>query len=400
MPDLYPLARQLLWRLRPEAAHKIALGALRAGLGFLASNERAGEPNHPSLVQSLWGIRFDNPVGIAAGFDKDALVPDKLLECGFGAVEIGTVTPRKQTGRPAPRLFRLDRDRAIINRMGFPSAGLDVVEKRLSRLNRGHGVLGINIGKNRDTEIASSDYIEGIRRMGPLADYLVVNVSSPNTPGLRDLQRRAPLEELMRELIGARDKTKAGLPLLVKIAPDLSQEERADIAAVALELEIDGIVIANTTITRPPDLKSREAGEEGGLSGPQLFELSTTLLFDMYRLTSGRIPLVGVGGISTAEDAYAKIRAGASLVQIHSALIFSGLGLVTRIKAGLVALLSADGFSSITEAVGADHSDRATPLMCRQPQDGEPQTSSETNSVLSRRGKMPAFPGVPESSAA
>lgn len=360
MPDLYPLARQLLWRLQPETAHKVALWSLRAGLRFLASNERPGSPDHPSLAQSLWGLHFENPVGVAAGFDKDARVPDELLRCGFGAVEVGTVTPRPQPGNPAPRLFRLDRDNAIVNRMGFPSAGLGKVAKRLSHHRKELGILGANLGKNRDTQLARMDYIEGIRRMAPLADYLVINISSPNTPGLRDLQRHAPLKALMEELIKYRDDAGITVPLLIKIAPDLSEEERVDVATVAQDLRIDGIVIANTTIARPPTLKSREAVEPGGLSGPQLFELSTKVLFEMYRLTSGRIPLIGVGGISNARDAYTKIRAGASLIQIHSALIFSGISLVSRIKTGLVEYLSADGFSNIAEAVGADHKGRVS----------------------------------------
>lgn len=393
MPDFYPLARQLLWRLPPETAHKVALLALRAGLGFLASTERADHRDHPSLGQSLWGLRFDNPVGVAAGFDKDARVPDELLKRGFGAVEVGTVTPRKQTGNALPRLFRLDQDKAIINRMGFPSAGLDVVENRLKRRKKQRGILGVNIGKNRNTTIVSSDYIEGIRRMTPLADYLVVNISSPNTPGLRDLQRRAPLEALMTELIEARDRTEIRLPLLVKIAPDLSQEECSDIAAVALALGIDGIIVANTTLARPTDLKSREASEQGGLSGPQLFEASTNLLFEMYRLTSGRIPLIGVGGISSAEDAYAKIRAGASLVQIYSGLIFGGIGLVTRMKARLVELLSADGFSSITEAVGADHKGHMSRSMRH-----EMRRTTELLATQRQKANPPQV--VPESSAA
>jgi dihydroorotate dehydrogenase len=232
--------------------------------------------------------------------------------------------------------------------------------------------------------------------MAPLADYLVINISSPNTPGLRDLQRRAPLKALMEELIGARKGTGISLPLLIKIAPDLSQDEREDIATVALELGIDGIVIANTTIARPPGLISREAGERGGLSGPQLFELSTKLLSEMYRLTSGRIPLVGVGGISSAEDAYAKIRAGASLVQIHSALIFAGLNLVRRIKNGLVELLSADGFSNITDAIGANHTHS---MRAQTSEMGNPPSSS-ARSKSSRRGDMPTLPAVPKSSAA
>jgi dihydroorotate dehydrogenase len=355
MPDLYPLARPFFWLLPTEKAHKAALYALRAGLGCLASGERPGQPNDPSLGQTLWGLEFSNPIGIAAGFDKDARVPDALLKCGFGSVEVGTVTPRPQRGNPGRRLFRLDQDEAIINRMGFPSDGFDVVAKRLKGRKKAAGVLGVNIGRNRNTTLAVSDYVEGIRRMASLADYLVVNISSPNTPGLRDLQKREPLLALMTELIKTRNETGHDLPMLIKIAPDLSEQERSDIAAVALTLAVDGIVIANTTVTRPQDLKSPQAGEEGGLSGRQLFQMSTDLLFDMYSLTSGQIPLVGVGGVFSAETAYAKIRAGASLVQVHSALIFAGLALVTRIKDGLVRLLHADGFANIAEAVGADH---------------------------------------------
>ena len=355
MPDFYPLARPLLWWLPPEMAHKAALRALKAGLGFLASTESPRKADHPSLHQSIWGLHFKNPVGIAAGFDKDALIPDPLLNLGFGSVEVGTITPRRQTGNPAPRLFRLDQDKAIINRMGFPSAGLDIVEERLSNRIKGLGVLGINIGKNRDAIDIVEDYVVGIQRMAPFADYLVVNVSSPNTPGLRDLQKRDALNALMTEVISARDKTSTRPPLLIKIAPDLSFEERKDIADIALSLNIDGVIIANTTLQRPSTLSSPDANQDGGLSGPQLFKMSTDLLGEMYKLTSGRIPLVGVGGIASAQDAYNKIRAGASLIQIHSALIFSGISLVTKIKEGLVSLLSADGYSNISQAVGANY---------------------------------------------
>ena len=267
--------------------------------------------------------------------------------------------------------------------MGFPSDGIDAVANRLKDRKKAAGVLGVNIGKNRTTTLAVSDYVEGIRRMASLADYLVVNISSPNTPGLRDLQKREPLLALMTELIKTRNETGHDLPMLIKIAPDLSEQERSDIAAVALTLAVDGIVIANTTVTRPQDLKSPQAGEEGGLSGRQLFQMSTDLLFDMYSLTSGQIPLVGVGGVFSAETAYAKIRAGASLVQVHSALIFAGLALVTRIKDGLSSdLLHAGGTAlprNIAEAVGADRklkldfsnrARQAAPLACPHGFDG------------------------------
>jgi dihydroorotate dehydrogenase len=238
--------------------------------------------------------------------------------------------------------------------MGFNSGGLDALAGRLAGRDRTAGIVGVNIGRNRDSADAAADYIDGVRRAAHVADYLVANVSSPNTPGLRDLQARAVLESLLRQLLDARAETGVSVPLLVKIAPDLTPDERADIAAVALATGIDGIVVANTTIARPPGLRSRHAGEAGGLSGRPLFAASTALLVEMYRLTEGRIPLVGVGGVASAADAYAKIRAGASLVQLYTALIFAGPALVHDIKRGLAELLRRDGFASVADAVGAD----------------------------------------------
>jgi dihydroorotate dehydrogenase len=323
--------------------------ALAAGL---AGRARASEP--PNLCQHLWGLDFPNPIGIAAGFDKDARAPAALLRLGFGFVETGTVTPRPQPGNPKPRVFRLDKDIAVINRMGFNSGGLDVLVARMAGRDRGAGIVGVNIGRNRDSADAAADYAEGVRRAAPVADYLVVNVSSPNTPGLRDLQARAVLEALLSQLLKARQEAGVTVPLLVKIAPDLSTGERADIAAVALATGIDGIVVANTTIARPPELRSPQAQEAGGLSGRPLFAASTALLAEMYRLTHGRIPLVGVGGVASAADAYAKIRAGASLVQLYTALVFAGPALIGEIKTGLAELLRRDGFASASEAVGVD----------------------------------------------
>jgi dihydroorotate dehydrogenase len=352
MLDLYPLIRPLLFRLSAESAHDLMLKALESGLWRLvAGTER---PAPPELGQQLWGLDFANPVGLAAGFDKDARVPQAMLRLGFGFVEIGTVTPRPQRGNEKPRLFRLDEDRAVINRMGFNSAGLDAVIERLLAQSRPAGIVGINLGKNRDSEDAAKDYEEGIGRAAPLADFLVVNISSPNTPGLRDLQRRANLESLLARLIAARAASGLQPPLLVKIAPDLTPEERADIAEVALAAGIDGLVIGNTTLARPAGLKSAAACEAGGLSGAPLFAPSTALLAEMYRLTQGRLPLVGVGGTASAEDAYAKIRAGASLVELYTALVFEGPALVRRIILGLARLLRRDGFTRVSEAVGAD----------------------------------------------
>lgn len=351
MAGLYRLIGPALRGLPREAAHELTLRALELGLGRLIGGSAAREPDPPVLAQRLWGLDFANPVGLAAGYDKDARVPDAMLHLGFGFVEVGTVTPRPQPGNPKPRLFRLEQDQAIINRMGFNSGGLDAACERLSRRIRS-GIVGVNLGKNRDTDDATDDYGDGILRAARLADYLVVNVSSPNTPGLRELQRRAMLGSLLDRLLSVRETTGCRVPLLLKIAPDLTSEERRDIAQVALEAGIDGLIVSNTTVERPPDLFSRHAHEAGGLSGRPLFAPSTALLAEMYRLTQGRLPLIGVGGIANAEDAYAKIRAGASLVQLYTALVFAGPALVNKIKSGLAGLLRSDGFGSIAEAVG------------------------------------------------
>ena len=352
MPDLFPLIRPLLRALPAEGAHRLTLVALGYGLGGFVAGRAELDP--PSLKQILWAREFPNPIGIAAGFDKEAQVPDALLRLGFGFVEIGTVTPRPQPGNPKPRIFRLYEDRAVINRLGFNSRGLEPALARL-RARKRTGIVGVNLGKNRDSVDPVADYLTGVRRVGGLADYLVINVSSPNTPGLRDLQRREILGDLLHQVVTARDEAAPAMPLLVKIAPDLSPDERADIAALADPSGIDGLIVANTTVARPPDLRSAAVSEAGGLSGKPLFEPSTVLLGEIYRLTEGKIPLIGVGGVASAEDAYAKIRAGASLVQLYTALIFEGPALVGRIKRGLAELLRHDGFTSITKAIGADH---------------------------------------------
>jgi dihydroorotate dehydrogenase len=351
MPSPYPLIRPVLRWLPTEAVHELSLRALEFGAGRFLGVAAAPDPDPPVLAQRLWGLDFANPVGLAAGYDKDARVPDAMLQLGFGFVEVGTVTPRPQPGNPKPRLFRLEQDQAVINRLGFNSGGLDGVCERLSRRIRS-GIVGVNLGKNRDTDDAVPDYAKGILRAARLADYLVVNVSSPNTPGLRELQHRGLLRSLLERLIGVRAETGCRVPLLLKIAPDLTSEERRDIAQVSLDTSIDGLIVSNTTVKRPPDLVSRHAHEAGGLSGRPLFAPSTALLAEMYRLTQGRLPLIGVGGIVSAEDAYAKVRAGASLVQLYTALVFLGPDLVGQIKSGLANLLRRDGFVSITEAVG------------------------------------------------
>ncbi len=327
----------------------MTLGLLKAGLA------PAQRPIRNAMLASRhWGLDFPNPVGLAAGFDKNGEVSDAMLGQGFGFVEIGSVTPRPQPGNPKPRLFRLSDDQAVINRMGFNNHGLGAAAANLAaRTSR--GVLGANLGKNKDTEDAAADYVLGVEALGPLADYLVINVSSPNTPGLRALQGRAPLQALIGRVQEAVSKLPAPKPLLLKIAPDLTPDDRRDIAEVALETKLDGLIVSNTTIERPASLKSGQARETGGLSGAPLFQPSTALLSEMYKLTNGRILLVGVGGIGSGKQAYAKIRAGASLLQLYSALVYQGPALVNEINLDLIRLMKKDGFYHIGDAVGADH---------------------------------------------
>ena len=351
----YRTVRPVLHLLAPEAAHRVALWALKNG--FAGS---ANEADDPLLVTRVWGLPFPNPIGLAAGFDKDAEVMDVMLALGFGFVEAGSVTPLPQPGNAKPRLFRLDEDQAVINRFGFNSKGLEQFVEKLKARRRtaGAGIVGANVGKNRDATDAAADYAMGISRVCGLADYLVCNVSSPNTPGLRSLQARGEIEALIQRVLEARYKAapdKNNLPpLLAKVGPDLDQAQLQDIAEVALASKIDGLIVGNTTVSRPP-LRSRHANESGGLSGPPLMTLATACLSNMYRLTGGKIPLVGCGGVSSGADAYARIRAGASLVQLYSALVFHGPELVVRLKRELAACLHSGGFKSVADAVGADH---------------------------------------------
>ncbi len=337
-------------RLMPaEAAHRATV-ALAGTFGPLLPGAPADDPR---LAIAVLGLRFANPVGLAAGFDKDAQVPDAMLKFGFGFVECGTVTPKPQSGNPRPRLFRLTEDGAVINRMGFNNGGMERAAERLARRRR-RGIVGINIGANKDSADRIADYRACFARLAPLADYVTVNVSSPNTPGLRGLQNRDDLTRLLSALTEDRQRLSLRVPLLLKIAPDLDGHALDDIAAVTGEAGIEGLIVSNTTIARPPSLRSPLAREQGGLSGAPLFEPSTHVLREMRRRV--RLALIGVGGISSGADAYAKIRAGASLVQLYSALAFRGPGLVARIKRDLLALLARDGFSRIAEAVGADAS--------------------------------------------
>ncbi len=343
------LAFSLLRRLPPERAHRLAIWGLRHGFGG-----RSFVP-YPNLQQQLFGITFPNPLGLAAGFDKNAEATAALSDMGFGFVEVGSVTPKPQPGNPQPRLFRLSEDAAVINRMGFNNEGMERVAERITKA-RGHGILGINLGKNKETERAADDYAKGAKRLGPLADYLVINVSSPNTPGLRALQGRAELEELASAVRDALFEADCDLPLLLKIAPDLGQADLEDIAAVTF-LNFDGLIVSNTTLARPNSLKSRHKTETGGLSGRPLFQPSTAVLAEVYRLTKGRIPLVAVGGIEDLETAWQKIRAGASLLQLYTAFAYQGPPLLANILEGLMAKVTAKGFGSISEAVGSGNED-------------------------------------------
>lgn len=340
--------------LDAESAHRFAVLAARFGL-----TPRQRQPDAQVLNTKLWGRSIANPIGLAAGFDKDAEAVDGMLGIGFGFVEVGSVTPKPQPGNPKPRVFRLPEDRAVINRYGFNSAGHSAAAANLSgstRLNGkcGNHLVGVNLGKNKLATDAVADYVEGVRALGPLSDYLVVNVSSPNTPGLRALQQKDELVLLLRGVRQAVDALGApSPPLVLKIAPDLTEQQRADIADVALSEGVDGLIISNTTIGRV-GLTSPSKIEEGGLSGAPLFELSTQVLSDLYRRTGGKITLIGVGGVSSGKEAYAKIRAGASAVQLYTALIYEGPPLVSRIKRELAELLEADGFISVDQAVGVD----------------------------------------------
>jgi dihydroorotate dehydrogenase len=357
MHDLfYRLARPALHLIDPEQAHRLAIAALKHGL-----LRRAAEPDDPVLATQVWGLAFANSIGLAAGFDKHAEVVDPMLGFGFGFVEAGTATPEPQPGNPGKRLFRLDEDEAVINRFGFNSEGLAIFVQRLAerrKAPRAPGIVGANVGKNRDAEDAAADYEKGVGAVTPFADYIVMNVSSPNTPGLRGLQARAPIEDLLRRALAARaHAAPAPLrppPLLAKVGPDLADDELRDIAEVALATGVDGLVVGNTTLARPATLLSRHRGEVGGLSGRPLMEPSTECLRRIYRFTEGRIPIIGCGGVSSGADAYAKIRAGAALVQLYTALVFHGPGLVAAIKRDLARLLRADGFDHVADAVGAD----------------------------------------------
>ena len=346
------VARPLLRVLEPEAAHALTVRALR-----FAPMPRPA-PDDPRLAVRAFGLNFPNPVGMAAGYDKNGEVPDALLRLGFGFAEVGTVTPRPQAGNPRPRMFRLDADGGVINRLGFNSEGADAVLRRLAaRVGRG-GVVGVNIGANRDSTDRASDYLKLIETFAPVASYFVLNVSSPNTPQLRELQQRDALDGLLARVVETRDRVSRNAgpaPVLLKIAPDVTLAQLDDIVGAARRRGIDGMIVGNTTTARPPELRERiKAIELGGLSGRPLFALSTRVLAETYVRAEDAFPLIGVGGIDSGAAAVAKVKAGAALVQLYSGLVFRGIGLVGEIKAGLLAALAGSQDQTLADLVGSD----------------------------------------------
>jgi dihydroorotate dehydrogenase len=340
---LYPLIRPLAFALDAETAHRATIRALR-----LMPPHRP--PDFPSSLRTrLAGIDFPTPVGLAAGFDKDAEVPEQMLSLGFGFVEVGTLTPRPQEGNPKPRLFRLREDGAVINRMGFNNGGQPAAYGRLQLDMRLPGIIGVNIGANKDSKDRIADYVSGVRAMAPVARYLTINVSSPNTPGLRQLQDEGALKALLEAVNEARPKK--GPPIFLKVAPDLGEGEPDQIVRVAIAHKIDAIIVANTTVSRPV-LKSKYGHETGGLSGAPLKDLALKALRDFRSASGGQIPLIGVGGIGSADDAWERIRAGASLVQLYTAMVYDGPGIARRIASGLAERLKREGIGDISELVG------------------------------------------------
>jgi dihydroorotate dehydrogenase len=346
------LARPLLHVLDPEDAHRLAVAMLKfAPLPRAARDDRR-------LATRAFGLNFSNPVGMAAGFDKHAEAPDPLLRVGFGFVEVGTVTPLPQPGNPRPRLFRLDADEGVINRLGFNSEGADVVLRRLAARAGAGGVVGINVGANKDAPDRIVDYVGLIERFAPVASYVTINISSPNTPGLRDMQQAAVLDDLLARVVDARERVaqNAGpTPVLLKIAPDLSLADLDDVVGIARSRRVDGMIVGNTTVARPSNLRETAiAKEAGGLSGRPLFALGNRMLAETYVRAEGVFPLIGAGGIDSGNAALAKIRAGATLVQVYSGLVFRGLGLVAEVKKALIAALERDRQDSLKDYIGAD----------------------------------------------
>ncbi len=356
--SLFALARPALLALDAERAHELAIEALKSGL-----YPRCRTANDPALAVRLWDLDFPNPIGMAAGFDKSAEVPDALLDTGFGFVEVGTVTPKPQDGNPRPRVFRAPRDHAVINRLGFNNDGHAAARARLDRRRGKGGIVAVNVGANKTSADKAADYVAGIETFADLARFFTINISSPNTPGLRDLQHSDQLDDLLSRCVDARDTAVAAagrrVPLLLKIAPDLGDEDLDDIAASVTRHGIDGVIVSNTTLSRDGLSDPAIAAEAGGLSGRPLFHRSTVLLARLRLRLPADLPMIGIGGIDSADTAFEKIRAGASLVELYTGLIYGGVDLVEALRSGLSQRLRREGFGSIAEAVGTGAEDWA-----------------------------------------
>jgi len=353
----HALMRPLLFGLDPEAAHQWAITALKK-----LPLPHAG-PDDSRLAISAFGLEFPNPLGLAAGFDKNGEVADEILRLGFGFTEAGTITPRPQLGNPRPRLFRLSRDQAVVNRLGFPNQGHGAVHLRLAARGKKPGIMGVNLGANKDTSDRADDYVSGIAAFADVADYFTINISSPNTPGLRDLQQAGALDDLLARVLAARDKESEVFPrspVLLKIAPDLTLAELDDIVKCARSRRIDGMIVSNTTTARPASLRDPSAAEQGGLSGRPLFLPSTKMLAQAYLRVDNQFPLIGAGGVDSPETALAKIEAGAALVQLYSSMIFKGPWIASTIKHGLLRLLAQKSYPRLTDATGATAADWAS----------------------------------------
>lgn len=360
MLNLYKYARPAIFKIDPETTHKLTIKALKTGIIRPCSVVKS-----PILEQDLFNLKFLNPVGLSAGFDKNAEVIAPALKIGFGCTEVGTVTPKPQNGNPRPRIFRDVKSGSVINRMGFPNGGLRVfkpnIEKFMANPDRPQGVVGINIGMNKEQLDPAADYCALIRELAPLADYMTVNISSPNTPGLRDLQQKDILLELLTKMMKTRQETCGDISsgkapaLLIKLAPDLNEQQQEEIAETLLHSGVDGVILSNTTLDRPDHLPAEFNAEKGGLSGAPVRDKSTAIIRNFYKLTKGKLPIIGIGGISNADHAYEKIKAGASLIQLYTGMIYEGPEIANNINKGLLSLLEADGLSSITDAIGLDH---------------------------------------------
>ncbi len=342
---------KILRLIPPELAHSITINILK----YLKFNFKYVDD--PILNQHLIGLDFSNPIGLAAGFDKNAEVIKSMFSLGFGFVEVGTITPLPQKGNPKPRVFRLEQDNAIVNSLGFNNKGSIKVKKNIKKLNisfRQNKIIGVNLGKNKNNENSINDFLYGMEQLGDLASYITINISSPNTKGLRDLQLRGNIENLIKQIVRKREEIEDinKKPIFIKISPDLNEDQLRDIALISLANNIDGLILTNTTIDRPNGLFSNNKINKGGLSGKPLFDISNNILRKMYNLTNGQIILIGVGGISNGSDCYEKIKSGASLVQLYTALTFSGPKLILKIKSELVDLIKTDGYKNISEVIG------------------------------------------------